>query len=247
MSALAQITNDSPVSHLVQEPWLQDFEEQTPREIQNPKNNKSDASPQSKLDSYAGQGYYYSSAEFAYSFKNQDGDQVQISGKLEVATAYDFKLKGNFNKDQISKFMDDLQKSILEGHRKLIGAIMGKSGDALAAWNPINPQDLTELQSAGTDESSKDADVPEYWNAENTSDRLVAFATSFFGMAGMDGNAYHDRMVRAIEEGFSQAWDMLGNLPGPVGNLINHTHDLTMDKLGKWKEEQLSKTQNLQA
>ncbi|NLB63891.1 MAG: hypothetical protein GX801_07280 [Fibrobacter sp.] len=76
------------------------------------------------------------------------------------------------------------------------------------------------------------AEVPEYWNAENTSNRIVEFAMSFRSLAqDIDDDTYINEIRNAIEEGFKQAKNTLGNLPGPAGKLFNDTYNLTMEKL----------------
>lgn len=86
---------------------------------------------------------------------------------------------------------------------------------------------------AGEDEVSG---VPDYWNAENTSDRIVDFATSFAGIFG-DDPEFAETMVNAVAEGFKQANAVLGELPGAAGKLNRDTRDLVFGKLDKWLEE----------
>lgn len=88
--------------------------------------------------------------------------------------------------------------------------------------------------------------VPEYWNAENTSDRIVAFATSFAGVSGNDPE-FAETMVNAVAEGFRQAGEILGNLPGKAGKLNRDTHDMVFEKLDNWLEAWRSGAYNDQA
>lgn len=88
--------------------------------------------------------------------------------------------------------------------------------------------------------------VPEYWNAENTSDRIVAFATSFAGVFG-DDPGFAETMVEAVAEGFRQAGEILGNLPGKAGKLNRDTHDKVFEKLDNWLEAWRSGAYNDQA
>ncbi len=80
--------------------------------------------------------------------------------------------------------------------------------------------------------------LPEYWNAENTSQRIVDFATSFYGVAESTGIEYYEMMRGAIEEGFNQAMGMLGERPDAVSNLSNATFELALEKLEAWAVEQ---------
>jgi hypothetical protein len=74
------------------------------------------------------------------------------------------------------------------------------------------------------------AGLKEYWNAENTSDRIVDFAMLFAGLGG-DNESFGEKIRNAIEEGFSQAVAMTGPLPGDAGKLTEETHKLTFEKL----------------
>lgn len=82
----------------------------------------------------------------------------------------------------------------------------------------------------------EDSGVPDYWNAENTSDRIVDFATSFAGIFG-DDPEFAETMVNAVAEGFKQANAFMGELPGAAGKLNHDTQDLVFAKLDKWLEE----------
>lgn len=84
----------------------------------------------------------------------------------------------------------------------------------------------------------KAAEVPEYWNAENTSQRIVDFALSFFGQSSKTDSEFFNMIKNAVEEGFAQAKDILGNLPGEIGKLMSDTYNLTMEKLDNWAKGQ---------
>jgi hypothetical protein len=87
------------------------------------------------------------------------------------------------------------------------------------------------------DESKEIPGLPEYWNAENTSQRIVDFALSFAGMFKGTDDEFVSMIKDAIEKGFSQAKDILGDLPDPVGKLVEKTHALVMDKIDKWASD----------
>ncbi len=81
--------------------------------------------------------------------------------------------------------------------------------------------------------NTKVADVPEYWNAENTSQRIVDFATSFASVFEGGSEEFYEKIKEAIDNGYKQARDTLGNLPGASAQLFNDTYELTMEKLDK--------------
>ncbi len=79
--------------------------------------------------------------------------------------------------------------------------------------------------------------VPAYWNAENTSNRIVQMATGFAKISGLDPHAFAEKINAAIEEGFSSAHDATGDLPGAAGKLNKDTHALVQSKLKKWLDD----------
>jgi len=83
----------------------------------------------------------------------------------------------------------------------------------------------------------QEASVPEYWNAENTSQRIVDFATSFYEGSGQDVKEFGDKIVQAVKQGFEDANKILGNLPGAAGELTSNTQELTLEKLDRWIAE----------
>lgn len=72
------------------------------------------------------------------------------------------------------------------------------------------------------------AEVPDYWNSENTSQRIVDFAMSF---ADEDSSPeFIEELRAAVMEGFAQAKEILGNIPGESGKLFNDTYESAMLK-----------------
>jgi hypothetical protein len=75
--------------------------------------------------------------------------------------------------------------------------------------------------------------VPEYWNAENTSNRIVDFAMGFAELHGEDFASFIAQIRDAIDLGFAQASQMSGPLTGSAGKLNQDTHQLVHDKLDR--------------
>lgn len=81
------------------------------------------------------------------------------------------------------------------------------------------------------------AEVPEYWNAENTSQRIVDFAMSFADLSTMKDEEFISSMRDAVVAGFQEARDIIGELPGPAAKLFNDTYELTMKKFDALLQE----------
>jgi hypothetical protein len=86
-------------------------------------------------------------------------------------------------------------------------------------------------------EETSDLKIPDYWNAENTSQRIVDFALQFYDAFKGAGEDFLKMIKDAIDKGFDEAKEMLGDLPDPVSKLVSDTHDLVMQKLDTWAEE----------
>lgn len=80
--------------------------------------------------------------------------------------------------------------------------------------------------------------LPDYWSSENTSQRIVDFATSFLSAFKGSGSDFLSMIKDAIEKGFSEALGTTGKLPDAVSKLVSNTHDLVMQKLDAWAKAQ---------
>lgn len=131
------------------------------------------------------------------------------------------------------------QQKILEEYMKRTGKFMdGGEGRYFVIYAP------TQAELEGTaKEGDPDSLVPEYWNAENTSDRIVHFATQMAQIAG-DDSEFAETIMQAVADGFDQANSMTGPLPGAAGKLNEKTRELTFSKLSKWLEEHKAKSYN---
>jgi len=87
-------------------------------------------------------------------------------------------------------------------------------------------------------EETEAAEVPEFWNAENTSQRLIDFAMSFKDVAVFENDAEYIQEIRdAVIEGFRQAKGIIGNVDDRSHKLYNDTFDLTMQKFDALLED----------
>lgn len=96
----------------------------------------------------------------------------------------------------------------------------------------------------GNAEKTEEAQVPEYWNAENTSDRIVHFATQMAEISGIDLREFGEIIKEAVSKGFDQAGAATGELTGAAAKLNKDTKDLVFAKLSKWLEEHVDMPYN---
>lgn len=84
------------------------------------------------------------------------------------------------------------------------------------------------------------APTNEYWNSENTSQRIVDFAMSFQEASGEDYSSYLEKAREAVQKGFKEAKEILGDISGPSAKLFNDTYESAMkkfDELAKAHQE----------
>jgi len=164
-------------------------------------------------------------------------DTVELSEAAEAAEAAGNKVKGKDNwKDfDMDAFQSGLRDKLMESINKSKEALKG-AGVEFAKYNSDSIlYDLSALEEKGEIEA---ADVPEYWNAENTSQRIVDFAMSFRSLAsGLDDEEYIEQMREAVQKGYTLAKKAIGDLPGPSAKLFNDTYNLTMKKFDELLEQ----------
>lgn len=158
------------------------------------------------------------------------GEEAQSAGGLRSAMDWVREVENELRKQQAA-----LMEALLKGRdgERAEGTRFVMVGFVLAAGQAE--------ESGGAEE----AQVPEYWNAENTSDRIVAFATSFASIHG-DGE-FAEKILKAVADGFEQAHALTGDLPGAAGKLNRDTKALVFEKLEKWLEEWEAGAYNLSA
>jgi predicted porin len=86
-------------------------------------------------------------------------------------------------------------------------------------------------------ESKPGFSVPEYWNSENTSQRIFEFSISFSAQFNGSDQEYLSKVKSAIEKGFNQAKQVMGKLPDAITDLTDETYKLVMEKLESWISE----------
>jgi len=164
---------------------------------------------------------HYSSDKLFLEYSNADGDKVSLSIEHVEYQKARLTMTGDGSSEDWQKIVDRIVSEFQNFQKDVMNKFLEKMG-------------ITSGEAQQSDGSGAIAEVPEYWNAENTSQRIVDFATSFFSAFKGAGEEFLSIIKGAIEEGFAQAKDLLGELPTPVNNLVNQTYDLTMQKLDTW-------------
>lgn len=166
----------------------------------------------------------YSAQKYALEFTSKDGDKVSFSVESIEYQKNSIEFSANGSKDDFNKLKTFVKDELRKMSKEIVKGFLKDAG----IQNTDN-ENVNDIDSS---------DIPEYWNAENTSQRIVDFATSFFGAFKGDKGEFLSKIKEAIEKGFDQAKKMWGGeFPKAASNLVKNTHDLIMEKLDEWAGE----------
>jgi len=154
-------------------------------------------------------------------YESKDGDTVTLNlNHVEYHRGMLAVRDDSLSEEQWGELVKKMADELVEMQKKMVAKLTGAD---------------SETQAAGKSESDRPvADVPEYWNAENTSQRIVDFATAFYSSYEGPASEFVSTIRDAINQGFEQAREMMGELPDEVENLVSDTYDLVMEKLDAW-------------
>jgi hypothetical protein len=166
----------------------------------------------------------YSSHSVKLQYTTKDGDTVSFSYESQRLLQTSLKIDNESGKEDF-KNMAKLVKDEINKMKKVhINQFLKKMGFSVNETDDVE-NEIGKLQ------------IDEYWNAENTSQRIVDFALSFYSLFEGSSDEYLEKIKEAVTDGFNQAKEILGSLPEPVADLMNSTFDMVMDKLDLWYDE----------
>ena len=187
---------------------------------------------------------------------NKDGDTLDIRGRKDVEAEDRYSADGRLeNQPEKADAAQEIDPETAAKERGVWEKIMQMKEELLKqqaillesltrdSKKPVEDGEgrivFVEIvdESGETEAAENTAAVPEYWNAENTSNRIVGFATAFAELHGDNKAEFAEIIKQAVAEGFSQANAITGNLPGAAGKLYRDTQEMTLAKLDKWLEE----------
>ena len=158
-------------------------------------------------------------------FTSQDGDRVTFSSQSLQYQKTVLQIEADGSPEDMNKIVDYIKKQYASMKDELTKSLLkGVNGN------------VDDTQDASATPPTQDA-VPEYWNADNTSQRIVDFATSLLDSFKGKGEDFLAMIKDAIDKGFKEAKDAFGKLPDSVAKLVGDTHDLVMQKLDKWAQD----------
>lgn len=170
---------------------------------------------------------YYSSKSLSFEYTSKDGDTVSFSMESVEYSKSIMDVSANGNKDDMEKLINYIKDSYDQMRKDIIKGFLQSVGVEVPGNKKVKDAENTEP-----------IQVPEEWNAQNTSQRIVDFAVSFYGIFEGSGDEFLSTIKAAVEEGFKQAREMLGELSDQVSGLIDDTYKLVMEKLDTWGSEQ---------
>ncbi len=173
-------------------------------------------------------------------FSNADGDTVKLSyaRSLEYAQTVNQTSTDDAGLSLSQKDQKAIVDKMIDEYKNMKHYLMALIADSLDGkkdtTKDVNPQESTQP----TETADVTAGLPEYWNAENTSQRIVDFALQFAGQGKGNSAEFIKTMKDAIEKGFGQASAILGSVSSQTAKLTQDTHDLVMKKLDSWLSAQ---------
>jgi len=170
---------------------------------------------------------HYSKTSMSFEYTSKDGDSISLSMESVDYSRSLLEVSAQGSQEDVEKVVEYIKNSYDQLKKDILGSFLKSIGADVA--------DTAESEEVA---SAKPLEIPEYWNAENTSQRIVDFAVSFYGMANGSGEEFLETIKSAIEEGFKQARDLMGDLPEEVSSLVDDTWSLVMEKLDAWAVEQ---------
>jgi hypothetical protein len=161
----------------------------------------------------------------------QNGDKVKDKGK------------GNWSNFDMDAFQSGIRNTLMQSINQSKDALK-QAGVEFAKYNGDSV--LYNLSGMNGGKDIQAAKVPEYWNAENTSQRIVDFAMGFRALAPELSDEEYIKQVRSsVELGYKLAKKDLGDLPGSSAKLYNDTYSLTMKKFDDLMEQAKAKNVNV--
>ncbi len=174
----------------------------------------------------------YSAQKYALEFTSKDGDKVSFSFESIEYQKNSIEISAKGSKDDFNKLKTLVKDELRKMSKEIVKNFLKDAG-------------IKNIDDENVNNVDTSSNIPEYWNAENTSQRIVDFATSFFGSFKGDKGEFLSKIKEAIEKGFDQAKQVWGGeFPKAASNLTKNTHDLIMEKLDKWAGEGNNSSEN---
>ncbi|HLV32908.1 MAG TPA: DUF5610 domain-containing protein [Chitinispirillaceae bacterium] len=163
----------------------------------------------------------YSSHSVKLQYATKDGDTVSFSYEYEELLQTNLKIDKKSVKEDFKNIAKLVKDEINNMKKVHINQFLKQMGFSVSETDDV--ENKTGI-----------LQIDEYWNAENTSQRIVDFAVSFYSLFEGSSDEYLQKIKDAVTDGFNQAKEILGSLPEPVADLMNSTFDMVMNKLDSW-------------
>ncbi|MCL1967119.1 MAG: hypothetical protein FWF67_04490 [Fibromonadales bacterium] len=207
----------------------------------NSANNANSSASANKSDKTGKTGKHETATAPSYAPEKKTEAIETPKDSVEISEAALDSEKAKGNKDYWKDFdMDAFQTDI---RNKLMESIHQSKKSLMDAGVEFVKYDEDSILYSGVPKGTKAAEVPEYWNAEKTSQRIVDFAMSFRSMAPeLSDEEYIAQVRKAVQLGYKLAKKDVGSMPGPSAQLFNDTYNLTMKKFDDLVEQAKKKT-----
>ena len=173
----------------------------------------------------------------------EKNENTQVKNQVSSDTSVKNDTAAVYNK---SKLSEDDRKAIVEQLKAdqekrqsqltdLVSDMISKQantfGTATDIWKFLAKGNFT-VDAETKKKAQEDIAEDGYWGVEQTSDRIVSFATALAG----DGSEALEKMRDAFKKGYEQAEEQWG---GKLPDISKRTYDAVMEKFDKIKEENM--------
>jgi FtsZ-interacting cell division protein YlmF len=176
----------------------------------------------------------YSSEKLLSGYSNSDGDTLSLSAESLDYQTTKISDDDDNSKDSRQSIVDKIKSEYADLQVQMKKVLFGSVDNTSDNNSTIQVDDPRSF-----DETKELSGLPDYWNADNTAQRIVDFATSFLSAFSGSGEEFISKIKDAIKEGFSQAgFDTDKTYSDSVNKLTAKTYALAMDKVDQWAKEQ---------
>jgi len=164
------------------------------------------------------------------------------AAKASQSDAVDLSFNLNGDPQALKDAVNTVYNQVKSQLEKYYGLTPSNATDAVGSTDYLPP------------ENASTQDLLDFFSPENTSNRIVGFATGFFGAYLQNHadasrqdkvNGFSDLIGGAVQQGFKEAGKILGNFDklGEIGANIKKTYNLVMKGIEEFRQQFLSEYQ----
>jgi hypothetical protein len=174
--------------------------------------------------------YQHSQNEINIKYQNQDGDSFELSMQAQSLNKInEDECNGRLVKNPFQSVSEIIKQFIQNQIQKMAES----STENKAKRVEKSGKKLPEVSETKDNAGSK-SEIPEFWNARNTAERISKFAVTFHGKSGREPGDFANEAVAAVKKGFEGAGDTLNGLEQGVSSLNSEIQGTVIENIETW-------------